>query len=189
MKKILTAGLLSSSLLFASTAQINVNNDTLEVGTDIYLNDHYQLDNATNYFLTLNHLNTESSDTEPSRRLTTVGLKVLNPYMDNNGLSFGLGIKAVMTTQISKDFMATPLSVYAKLELNQLIYCDLEASYSPRVLSFQDAETYKDVKFRANYKVLENGYIYLGYRDIETKYTGGKIKYDDNLFLGYEFRF
>jgi hypothetical protein len=162
----------------------------LELRGDIYLNNIYTVNDSSNYYFTCSYLGSESTNDTSSQKLTSVGLKILNPYTDDNGISLGLGIKSVYTNQSDKTFIAIPLVVYGNFELNNLIYFDLEASYSPRVLSFSNADGYTDAKLKVNYKVLENGYVYIGARDITTKYEkSDKIKYDTSAFIGYEVRF
>ena len=191
MKKILICSLLAASFIYANnSAQININDNTLEIGADLYLNNSFDLNNNSNYYFGISYLSTESSNNQSSQKLTSASFKVLNPYSDDYGLSLGLGIKALYTNQMSKNFIAIPLSVFIKYELNEVVYFDLEGSYSPNVLSFVDAQKYSDVKLRANYKVLDNGYGFIGARNIKTKYDNANEKqFDSSVFFGYEFRF
>jgi len=190
MKKILMGSLIATSLLLGNNGvEVNLNSDTLEVEADIYLNDIYDVSNNSNYYLTVGHLRTENDNAE-TQTLTTAGLKVLNPFTDDNGISFGLGMKSVYTNQLSKTFFALPLSVYGKIEFTEVIYVDAEISYAPKVLSLGDAESYTDMKAKFNYKVLENGYVFIGARSVETKYDNGTTsKFDTSAFIGLEVRF
>jgi hypothetical protein len=190
MKKILMGSLIASTLLLANNSvQVNVNNDTVEFGADLYLNDYYDVNNNSNYFFTINHLRTENSN-GPTQSLSSAGIKLVNPMTDDNGISFGLGIKSVYTNQISQTFFAVPLTLNGRIELSEVIYIDAEASYAPKVLSFSDADRYTDMKARINYKVLSNGYVYVGGRYIKTEYENGMEKsYDSTAFLGFEVKF
>ena len=190
MKKILIGSIIASTLLLGNNAvEVNINNDTLEVEADIYLNKYYDVSNSSNYYLTLGHLRTEN-DNEETQSLTTAGLKVINPFTDDNGISFGLGMKSVYTNQLSKTFFALPLSVYGRVEFSEVIYVDAEVSYAPKVLSFSDAKSYTDMKAKFNYKVLADGYVFIGARAIETKYENGtSSKFDTTAFLGFEVKF
>ncbi len=191
MKKILISSIVASTLLYASNSvELNINNDTLEARGDIYLNNMYDVNNSSNYYFTISYLGTESTATTASQRLTSAGLKVLNPYTDDNGISLGIGLKSVYTNQNAKTFVSIPLAAYGKFELNDLIYFDLEMAYAPRVLSFSDAEGYSDARIKVNYKVLEDGYVYIGARDITTKYeNSARVNYDTSAFIGYEVKF
>ena len=71
-----------------------------------------------------------------------------------------------------------------------MIYIDAEVSYAPKVLSLGDAESYTDMKAKVNYKVLADGYIFVGARSIETKYENStSSKFDTTAFVGLEVRF
>ena len=191
MKRILLSSVIASTLLFASnSAQININNDTVEVGGEIYLNDHYSVNNSSNYYFMMNYLSTEGYDGHSSQSLISSGFKVLNPYTDDNGVSLGIGIKMAYSNNNDNLFFATPLVVFGKYELDERIYFDAEFAYAPRVLSFEDAQKYSDLKFKANYKVLEDGYAFIGYRNIKSEYENGmEITYDESIFVGYEVKF
>jgi len=195
MKKLLIGSLIASSVLFANNnVEINVNNDTLEFSSDMYINDRLNTNSSSNYYFTLRYLKTEEENGDDTQSLTTMGLKVINPYTDDNGLSFGLGIKSVYASNDDKTFVATPLTLYGRYELNETIYFDVEASYASKVLSYQDANTYKDGRVTLNYKVLEDGYIFVGARTIETEYyysdsVTNTIKYDTSAFVGCKVRF
>lgn len=190
MKKILIGSLIVSSLLLGNNAvEVNINNDTVEVEADVYLNDRFDVSNNSNYYLTIGHLRTEK-DNSVTQSLTTAGLKVLNPFTDDNGISLGLGMKSVYTNQLSKTFFALPLSVYGRIEFTEVIYVDAEISHAPKVLSLGDAESYTDMKAKINYKVLADGYVFIGARGIETKYeNAGTSKFDTTAFVGLEVRF
>lgn len=189
MKKILIGSFIASSILMGNNIQVNINSDTLEVSADIYLNNSYNLNENSNYYFTASYLRTEKNDLE-TQSLSSAGFKVLNPYTENNGISIGLGMKAVYSDQTNKRFFATPLVLNGKIELNEVMYVDADLSYAPKVLSFSDGKTYQDMKVRFNYKVLADGYVFVGLRNIETEYNNGITKkYDNSVFLGLEVRF
>lgn len=190
LKSFLLASCLSAgSLLANDNAQININNETLEVSANIYLNSRADVSNKSNYYINAGILKTDNSDGD-DQYLATVGLKILNPLVDAKGLSFGLGIKGVYTDFGADTAYTFPLGLFAKFELNEVIYFDAEASYAPTVLSSSQIDSYKDFKFRANYKVLEDGYVFAGTRYIKVDTANyGDVGYDTTMFVGYELRF
>jgi len=190
MKKILVGSLLAGSLLFANnSAQININNDTLEVIGSYSLNDSYDLNEDSNYFLTLSYLRSEKDNTK-TQKLTTVGLKIVNPYIDDKGLSLGIGVKALWADNYTKDFIATPLEVFATYTINEKVSIDLSSAYAPKILTYKDGEKYQDLVGKINYKVIDNGYIYIGARSIKTNYKDDiDVKYDNKAFFGYKVQF
>ncbi|MGB3750875.1 MAG: YfaZ family outer membrane protein [Arcobacteraceae bacterium] len=191
MKKIILGSLVTGSLLLANnSAQVNVNKDTLELAADIYLNKYYNTNNSSNYYITAGYLRTEGEKNNDDQSLTSVGFKLINPMTNNYGISLGMGIKTVYTTHEAESFLAMPLTLNGRIEFNEMIYFDANVSYSPRVLSFMDAESYRDIQARINYKVLADGYIYLGGRNIETEYENNtRVKFDTSAFVGFEIRF
>ena len=67
---------------------------------------------------------------------------------------------------------------------------ELEGGYSPRVLTFMDGDSFREGVFKVNYKILSDGYIYTGVRNIEARYDNEKeVKYDDSIFFGFQVRF
>ncbi len=190
MKKILIGSLIASSILIGSNSiQVNINSDTLELSADIHLNTYYHLNNNSNYYFTANYLRIEDNASK-TQSFSSAGFKVLNPYTNDNGISIGLGMKAVYSNQNNKSFFATPLRVIATVDINEIMYVDAELSYATKVLSFSDAKTYQEMKVRFNYKVLEDGYVFVGARNIQTKYENGITnKNNDYAFAGLEVKF
>lgn len=192
MIKKLIAGSLLGSTLYASSVGININNDTLEFETEYSLDRSFTLNNDSDYFFTASYLRSEENKSNTSDSLLEVGLKVLNPYLNDNGLSFGLGTKAIFAdnTDGAADFLALPLEFYGKFYLNEMVHFEAEFGYAPKVLTFADGKSFRSTKLKANYQLLENGYVYLGFRDIETKYDNNvDISYDKSLFFGYKVQF
>ena len=185
IKKILAGMLLSSSLLMASNSvELNVNNDTLEVLGEYNLNEVYNLSNDANYNFTLSYINSQKSD---SNKIVSAGLKILNPYINDIGLSVGFGAKLLWADNYTESFMAVPLNIFVKYEFNENINFNGNFSYSPSILSFSSADKYQEFQIKANYKVIDNGLIYIGKRDIKTDYTNGvSIKMDDSVFFGFK---
>jgi hypothetical protein len=192
MKKIISSLIVASGLLFANNqVELNINSNTLEAVGDIYLNDTYNVSNDANYYITASYLGSEKHN--DTTKIISGGLKIMSPFSNDNGLAFGLGINAVFADDISdKTFMAVPLTFYTKYEFDEYIFFNLKYGYAPKTLSFADANRYKDFKITANYKVLDNGYVFLGKRDIRTSYSSNSIadvKYDTDIFFGFKVEF
>ncbi|HEX6929064.1 MAG TPA: YfaZ family outer membrane protein [Gammaproteobacteria bacterium] len=61
---------------------------------------------------------------------------------------------------------------------------------APSVTSFGDVEKYLEYGVRAEYEVLRNGSLYLGYRDIEADFDiADDVELDDGLHVGMRFTF
>ncbi|MDD2698130.1 MAG: YfaZ family outer membrane protein [Arcobacteraceae bacterium] len=191
IKKIILGSLVASSCVFASgAADININNNTLEVGMEYNLNGTYRLNENSNYLFTASYLRSEEVSSINTQTLLTAGLKVVNPYVDDYGFSLGLGIKAVVADNSSQRFVAAPLGLFASYMVNEQVHIDAEYNYAPKVLAFSDGETYKEWKAKANYRVIDNGFVYIGARGITTKYTNGsELSYDRTAFFGFNVQF
>ncbi|MCI0501164.1 MAG: YfaZ family protein [Epsilonproteobacteria bacterium] len=191
LRKIILGSLVASSMAFGSgAADININDNTLEIGMEYNLNSNYKLSQNSNYLLSASYLKSEETSSTNTQTLVAVGLKVMNPYVDDYGFSLGLGIKGVMADNSPKSFVAAPLGVFASYMVNGQIHLDGEYNYAPKVLAFSDGESYKEWKLKANYKVIDNGFVYLGARGITTEYTNAtQYTYDRSAFFGFNVQF
>ncbi|MEA3315953.1 MAG: YfaZ family outer membrane protein [Campylobacterota bacterium] len=192
MKKILYSSLFATTLLLGQNEfKLNINNKTLEIAGDVYLNNLYNLNNYTNYYFTASYMKTQTEDEDISNRLSTVGFKITNSRMNSWGLSFGMGMKAIYSSIEDTDLMAMPLGLHIQYEPNEMFFFALEGYYSPQVLTFMDATNYKSGEFSINYRILRDGYIYAGFRKIiaETENSNKEIEFDDNPFFGFRVRF
>ncbi len=191
-KSILSLAALVSIVTANNQMEINLNNDTLEVAGKFYLNNKYNVSNDANYYFTASYLKSEVVESV-DQSLLSIGLNIINPFTSDRGLSFGLGLKTVYVdiSSINKTFVAIPLGLFAKYEHNDALSFDVELGYAPKTLSFSDAEKYADLKMRVNYKILDNGYVFVGARKIEATYTNivKPAEYDDNVFFGYKVQF
>jgi len=193
IKKIIASLAISTCILSANnTAEINVNNNTLGLEIDYGINELYDLDNNSIYSLSLSYLSSEDTKgTESTDRILNLGFKIMNPYTNDSGFSLGLGINTVWVNNYSKTFFAIPLSIFADYSISDKLSLNTNLSYSPKILSYSGAENYQELTSKLNYKVIDNGFIYVGYRNIKTTYENVKesIKFDDSIYLGYKVKF
>lgn len=190
-KKIVIANVLSCSLMFGNgLADININNKTVQLGVEYSLENSFNLKSNSNYFFAANYLRSESDKNNSAQTLASVGVKMMNPYVDNYGFSFGLGIKGVVADNSENTFVALPLGIFASYMINDQFHVDSEFDYAPKVLAFSDGENYKEWNAKLNFKLIENGYLYLGSRGIKTSYSDDKkVSYDNSLFFGFKVQY
>ena len=188
MKKIIISILLVTSVIFAkNNAEININNNTLE------LSGEYYLDN--NSYIMLSFLNTQDKknrieNERNDQQLISAGFKILNSYIHNDNIKFGLGMKSIWVKNYKDDFTTIPLSFYLKYLITENIELDFNFNYGTNVLTFFDGKKYQETMIKANYKIIDKSYIYLGGRYIETKYDDSSVlTFDDNIFFGYKIIF
>lgn len=87
---------------------------------------------------------------------------------DESGTAIGLG-----------GFLNWEIPTVTNLSLRSDFY------YAPDVLSFDEIEGYTDFNARVQYRIIEQAWIYLGYRYTEAKTEGpGKAKLDEGGHLG-----
>jgi len=191
IKKILTTLAITTAMYATNSAQINVNNSTLGLKGEYGINEIYNLSNDAKYYITLEYLSSEdTAATENTDRIINLGFKMMNPYINDYGISFGMGINAIWVNNYTDTFVATPLSVFADYAISEDLSIDGTLSYSPEILSYSNADNYKEFTAKLNYKVIDNGFAYLGYRDIKTDYTDGtSLKFDNSIFFGYKVQF
>lgn len=187
-KKIAISSILIGSLTYVmGSADININDNTLQVGVEYNLNNSYNLSQNSNYLFTANYLRSENNAVGNTQTLTSVGVKIVNPYVDDYGFSLGLGVKGLVADNSEKTFVAAPLGIFASYMINDRFHIDGEIDYAPKVLSFSDGDSYKEWNAKVNYKVIDNGYVYVGGRSIKTSYTDGyEFSYDKTLFFGFK---
>jgi hypothetical protein len=190
-KKIIIGFFLTLSLVYGqnNSVELNINNDTLEAKGEYNLNQVYELNNDANYMFTVSYLRSEIKKDKTETILNT-GLKIVNPYINDYGFNVGFGANAVWIDNSNTSFTALPISLYINYILQESLAIGASASYSPKILSFGDADTFTQYNVKANYKVIDNGYVYVGKRYIKTSYTNNvDIEFDDAVFFGFKVLF
>lgn len=63
--------------------------------------------------------------------------------------------------------------------------------YAPKITSFLDAETYREYAVRADYQLLPQAFVYVGYRYIDVDIDDGVsgFELDDNFHIGFKMLF
>ena len=63
--------------------------------------------------------------------------------------------------------------------------------YAPGILAFQDADEYREYGVRADYQLLPQAFVYVGYRyiDVDVKNVSSAVKLEDNFHLGFKMLF
>lgn len=197
MKKLLMIVLVFGGInMFASSAEINVNSNSVEFGGDMYMHKK----GYTTYYFTGRYLNNgEVNDDELDATLTTVGLKAMNQYRVGNhllkgaGVGMGMDIGILDIDKIDKDFITTPFALYGNLQFSNRLSLDAKYAYSPEILTHGDGTKYSDFKLKVNFRLIDNGYVFIGQRVIKATYeaSGGDFvaKLDNDVFAGFRLIF
>ena len=116
---------------------------------------------------------------------------LMQNQMGNEDLTLGLGMKLNYT----EDYSSVPLGAEAKYHLpldNTIpIFINLSMYYAPSVLTMQDADKYFEYRMSADFEVIENGRITVGYRVMNTDYDDkrGDVEYNKSAYIGFKFAF
>ena len=185
MKKLLFSTLvLLESLQAENSIGIDINNHDVEILASVNINTLADYANGTTYLLDVNYLHTEGAN------MTSVGFSGQNSYQGIEGLTLSFGLKGVLAS----DFLAFPLMIKGvyDLPLTDIIpptSLALDVAYSPSVLSFRDAEDYRDFRVQLNMQVISNIDIFTGYRNIDTQYKNYDKTFNDSFYFGMKISF
>ena len=138
LKKSLVALCAFTSFSFAQNAlELNINDESLEIGFEAHLNYYASLDPASTYKYSINYLKV---DDKPN--IFRTGFMISNPYPGLRGVSFGTGLKYVYAkdSDASKKFHAIALMLSSDIDLSDSLFLNIDFGYSPSALSFSDAK-------------------------------------------------
>lgn len=100
-----------------------------------------------------------------------------------------LGARVFWLDVEDEDGFGVALGVGAVTELIDKLTVGVDIYYTPDVISSGDIENTLDIDFRLGYQMLENGQIYLGYRQFEADFEEGDVDIYDDIYFGVKFSF
>lgn len=115
-----------------------------------------------------------------------------NAGAESNPFQVGLGGKLAFLDSDFQSGSAIALGAFARYNFPNANRFALAGSlyYAPDVIAFSDLTRYLEYDIRAEYEVLRNASIYLGYRNLEVEVEGGaEAELDDGLHFGMRFVF
>lgn len=185
LKKMAMTTLFASSLLLAeSGVGININEKDLEVeGILDSRNLAILQTSSTIYQADFNFINVDSE-----KKLLGAGLGATNK-LEGVELTFGAKfIWADDNLDYTDNFLAVPLMAKVRYNFPPLLYnippvaVESKVLYAPKVLGFGDAENYSEFRVSADIEMIEQVRVYVGYRNIKTKYNNFTESILDNSF-------
>jgi hypothetical protein len=190
LKKFLLTSLAVASFSL-NTAEININNEDLEVNAKVDLaNINYNIEPDTMFlgakFL---YVDEDKSNNKNMHHFYEVNFLMMREVKD--GLKFGLGLKV----NHAKDFISSPLGFEFSYKIPNTdvipIYFNGQYYYATKVLSYNDAETFMEYRINVDFEVIENGLLTVGYRKIDTNYEDkrGDITFNSSFFAGLKIKF
>lgn len=111
---------------------------------------------------------------------------------ESNPFQVGLGGKLAFVDSDFQSGSAVALGAFARYNFPTANRFALAGSlhFAPEVIAFNDLTRYVEYDLRAEYEVLRNASIYLGYRNLEVEVEGGAdAELDDGLHFGMRFVF
>ncbi|RLA75057.1 MAG: hypothetical protein DRG11_02565 [Epsilonproteobacteria bacterium] len=200
------------AILFATnsfgSAEINLNSNTLGALLDWQVHKK----GYTNYYLGARYVNNGKAtrdkrtydDKFGDGTLASVNFKMMNQYrykqsgIQGFGVGMGVSTEYVDFDEGSEDLIAVPLRLYANMQFNYRLSLDFDLAYAPKILTFQDGINYKEFKAKFNIRVIDNGYLFAGFRYVKAGYDYEDdegtdqeydVKLDDDIFGGFKIIF
>ena len=175
MKKLLLALLVVGTLFAQNNVNIQISNDTLgiEAQGQITQNNIF----ARGFFL--------YNDESGRYNFYSLGVKAEGHLIgvDAQNIKFALIADFVHT----KDNSAIPLGIGAFGYIPNIqypVFVKGEYEFAPKILSFDDADRFSKVDIRVGIQPIENGELFLGYRNISFNHN-----YKSGLYLGLGYNF
>ncbi len=191
LKKLLLSLALSASLFAMHDASVNLNNDDIEVNGNIDLGELNQSDYPNAYFLTLGLLDVDNKET--TNPLVSAGFMLRQNLRGAESLKIGIGFKGTYTKVGNVKHAAVPINAELSyiLPVNTVIPMMISGavSYAPPVLSFKDADRYFEGRAEFSLQIVEQGSLFVGYRQIKTDFIGANYRYNESAYVGFKVRF
>jgi len=192
LKKIGLVALCAASAFAMHTAEININDEDLEIAAQFDMgqfNDDVEPDTVLigGRYLHGGEDNSNVNDVDDYYEISFL----MQNQMGNEDLTLGLGLKLNYT----EDYSTVPLGAEAKyhlpLEKTIPIFINMAVYYAPSVLTMKDADKYFEYRMSADFEVIDNGKVTLGYRVMNTDYDDarGDVEYNKSMYIGFKFAF
>lgn len=128
---------------------------------------------------------------EDDQSIAHVGLMFAGENWSSAGtFEIALGARLLYVDADPFDVGALALGGRVRFSPIQRFGLGVEGFYAPNVTTSMDGERYSEASFRADYQVLPQGYIYVGYRWIRVRFEDvGSTNLDEDINAGMRFVF
>lgn len=175
-------GLVIAAPAVADSLDLNLHDDALRItyATDAF---HEGLDLDMGYLY--------AKKRNQSGHVAHMGLQVGGKnWSDQGEFDVGLGGRLVYTDTRNGDGANLALGGTVRFTPFHLVGFNAALFYAPNITSFLDSERYKEWSVSVDYQLLARGFVYLGYRNVETRIENlGTHEIDDSLHLGMKLMF
>lgn len=188
-KKISLVALSTVSVFAMHSAEININNSDLELSAKLDMGQFNENVEPATIFLGAKYLNADERHSDVRNIDDYQEINFLMQKNVNSDFRLGLGVKLNHT----EEFISIPLGLEAvyKLPVTSSVpfYVGASIYTAPEVLSFDEADSFLEYRLTLEAEAIQNGFITLGYRHMDTDYKRGDVEYNDSLYFGLKFLF
>ncbi|MBE0515608.1 YfaZ family outer membrane protein [Sulfurimonas sp.] len=188
-KKISLIALSTVSVFAMHSAEVNINNSDLELSAKLDMGQFNDSIEPATIFLGAKYLNADERHSDVRNIDDYQEINFLMQKNVNSDFRLGLGVKLNHTDE----FVSIPLGIEAvyKLPVSSSVPFYIGASIytAPEVLSFDEADSFLEYRFTLEAEAIQNGFITLGYRHMDTNYEVRDVEYNDSVYFGLKFLF
>ncbi|ACM93160.1 hypothetical protein NAMH_0105 [Nautilia profundicola AmH] len=173
MKKLLLSVFAAGSLFAGNFANLQITNDTIMVEGQAKVSYEQPFYVRGGYLINSDKSNFFYAGVKSEGQAIGIDLPI----------KFSLFVDFVHTTKNS----ALPVGIGASSYIGQFsipVFVRGEFEYAPKILSFDEADKFMKFKVEAGTQFIENGEVFVGYRDISFDNN-----YDSSLYVGVGFTF
>jgi hypothetical protein len=180
--------------LAVNSGSININNEDLELGFKIEINDKTSYTTTNRYYMDTGYIHINNDDKSAENTdIINIGAMVENNLKGARSLFLALGIKAVLIDSVNNDF-AAPLSLgityFLPLQREVPIKLNIYLAYAPGSLSFSDLDRYLEKRIELNVELFDHVFIYGGYKEIDLTYNDqATLNLSNSAYAGIKFDF
>jgi hypothetical protein len=199
LKKLMITLALTSSLFAMHEAELDLNNYDFNALLNLDMGQFNTSVDPDTVFLGVGYLHASQEHSDHNlpkdENLYNVHFFVQQRLNANRALKLGLGTKLVYTSVSNHDFTALPIGVLADYTLPLGISIPFVFGgsfyYSPRVLSWQDAQNYMEWELHLNINLIDRAALKFSYSQINTDFEGssGNDVFNQAWYGGIIFRF
>lgn len=137
------------------------------------------------------HITIGGAYTETNEHMFSVGLNGVDTTSQSTDWLGGVGFKGYVWSTNDTHF-SVAIGGFTRYTPDYMNGMGLEAHlyYSPDIISFLGAESFQEMMFRVNYKVMPQARIFIGYHDLSGTVTGGaREKIDSGYHIGFRMNY
>ncbi len=188
-KKIFLMAVSAVSVFAMHSAEVNVNNSDLELSARLDIGQFNDSVEPDTIFFGAKYLNADERHSDVHNIDDYQEINFLMQREISPDFRLGFGVKLNHT----EEFVSIPLGIEAvyKLPVTSSVpfYVGAILYAAPEVLSLDKADSFLEYRFTLEAEAIQNVFITVGYRHIDTNYERRDVEYNDSLYFGLKFLF